>query len=479
MLDSPVREKNTGSLLRPDGARSKPARGARRVSRLGAWARRRWTPWRDLEPGVADEIGGIYCGRVPLIATVAAAVAGVLTGADLIRRFAVGDYAVLATDVNSLAFAAVSATIAVAGYSCRRRGSGSRNGLAFAVAFTWAAFAHGVAILVVGSSFSVPEVYLIIILLAAAGGVPLPPRAASVAVSATALAATVAIGVSRHGSEDIVLPLVLVWVIGILTLAIDFENFAHWRASIRNRVREEQARRQLERFLSILAHDLRAPIGNMDILVSLIQDELGKADAGTAAELLGHMKTTASETYGLLDNLLLWARSRRGALEPVWDTVDLGREVESVADSFAAQSRSKEVTVLTEAPPNLVLTSDADLLRTILRNLIGNAIKFTPTGGSVTVRARATGPNECAIVVEDTGVGMDRERQETLFDLDRVRSRPGTAGETGNGLGLILVRELAHRLGGTISVDSSPGEGTSIAVTLSLERRHPADDLLQ
>ncbi|NNF56613.1 MAG: ATP-binding protein, partial [Rhodothermaceae bacterium] len=111
--------------------------------------------------------------------------------------------------------------------------------------------------------------------------------------------------------------------------------------------------------------------------------------------------------------------------------------------------------------------ADPTMIRSVLLNLVGNGMKFTPEGGTVTVRAEEAG-GRLAVSVEDTGVGMSASDVAKLFHLEKARSRNGTAGERGSGLGLILCKEMVERHGGTMAVESTKGEGSRFRFTLPL-----------
>jgi signal transduction histidine kinase len=125
----------------------------------------------------------------------------------------------------------------------------------------------------------------------------------------------------------------------------------------------------------------------------------------------------------------------------------------------------------TRVPQNLVVFADTNMLQTILRNLISNAVKFANRGGSISVSACIEEDNFAVISISDTGIGMSKDQADNLFRLDAKSSRPGTEGEPGTGLGLLLCREFVEKHGGTIHVESSEGQGSTFTFTIPGEEQ--------
>jgi signal transduction histidine kinase len=176
------------------------------------------------------------------------------------------------------------------------------------------------------------------------------------------------------------------------------------------------------------------------------------------------MDQTAQNVYRLLETLLDWGRSQTGALvlSPQAQLVRflVDEALEPLEESF----HRKGITVTTELDYFQVL-ADRDTVVTILRNLLSNAMKFTKTGGQVTIGAREVA-DRVEISVADTGVGIPPHRIPLLFHLENKLSTPGTNREPGTGLGLILCAEFAQKNGGSLRVNSVPGEGTTFCLDL-------------
>jgi signal transduction histidine kinase len=166
-----------------------------------------------------------------------------------------------------------------------------------------------------------------------------------------------------------------------------------------------------------------------------------------------------------LDNLLQWAKSQMNGLQHVPQTFDLGIVLQKKVGLFTETAKQKQIELAYQVPPGLQVHADKEQVRLILRNLVNNALKFTPAGGRVTILAQPSGP-QVEIAVADTGVGMSPGQLAKLFGPDTHFSTFGTAGEQGTGLGLLLCKEMAELNGGKISVASQPGQGSTFTFTL-------------
>ncbi len=182
-------------------------------------------------------------------------------------------------------------------------------------------------------------------------------------------------------------------------------------------------------------------------------------------EILSHIKAVSDSSYKLLQNLLDWARVQTGKIPFAPAMVDLSMAVENELTFFCGQASQKQI-VLKKVFPDATVQAYADLnmLSTILRNLISNALKFTYPGGQVTVTVADAG-DFAEISVSDTGIGIAPENLQRLFKVSEHVKSYGTNREEGTGLGLILCREFVQKHGGSISVESSP-KGSRFYFTL-------------
>jgi signal transduction histidine kinase len=225
-----------------------------------------------------------------------------------------------------------------------------------------------------------------------------------------------------------------------------------------------------DRFFSIVAHDLRGPfnplLGMSEMMVQM-PDSLSREDFREFAESIYR---TVRDVYNLLENLLAWSRLQRGKMETEIECLDLGQVINKNIQLLSNIAGEKGVHLENAVGANFFVDADKNMLNTIVRNLISNALKFTPTGGKVSVSAQASAKNTdmLQIAVTDTGVGITPEDQAKLFRMDVTHSTRGTAKEAGTGLGLIICQEMVEKMGGRIWVESEgiPGKGTQIKFTV-------------
>jgi PAS domain S-box-containing protein len=261
-------------------------------------------------------------------------------------------------------------------------------------------------------------------------------------------------------------------IIGTFGISRDITDLIRARQSI------EAANRTLsklnadkDKFFSIISHDLRGPFSTLLGGIELLAEGLDSLDQQDLHEVIQSIYRRAKLTYSLLENLLTWARlQREGGIEcrpsPI-DLKDLVQETLAVLDPLAAR---KEIELSNALAADTWVHADRNMLETVVRNLTGNAIKFTPRGGRVTWGARRedTGepPGYVIAWVKDTGVGMSQADMSKLLRLDAHHSTPGTDNERGTGLGLIICQEMVERNGGQLRVQSEPGQGTTIEFTV-------------
>jgi len=219
------------------------------------------------------------------------------------------------------------------------------------------------------------------------------------------------------------------------------------------------------KYLSIIAHDLRSPFASIIAVMEMLQQSLKQCDTKKSEEYIAMAVSSASQTLMLLDDLLPWAmsQSKELTINPV--KFNLKEIFVSEIDRFKIQARQKQITLRHSIIPNLHITADLQMVKTILRNLIGNAIKFTYSGGEITLSSSEK-KSPIEIVVRDTGIGLSEERQAKLFKQDVICSTEGTNNELGTGLGLRLCKEFVELHGGKIWIESELGTGSEFKFTL-------------
>ncbi|WP_131113035.1 hybrid sensor histidine kinase/response regulator [Lichenihabitans psoromatis] len=223
--------------------------------------------------------------------------------------------------------------------------------------------------------------------------------------------------------------------------------------------------RQKTLLFSIIAHDLRNPFQALLGLSEVLSKAATTKDTAAVERRAQGLHQAAGQAYALMESLFAWASLQMETTAVDLDAVLLDDVARETLAGAAAAAAAKTV-ALTHDCSGLVVEAQRDMLLAVLRNLVGNAIKFTHVGGSVAVSARLDG-GAITISVADTGVGMSPDKLADLFRLDRRVSTKGTAGERGSGLGLLLCRDLMERQGGSLSVESEVDRGTTFHLTLA------------
>jgi ligand-binding sensor domain-containing protein/signal transduction histidine kinase len=226
-----------------------------------------------------------------------------------------------------------------------------------------------------------------------------------------------------------------------------------------------------DKFFSIIAHDLKNPFSSIIGLSEIMKEEVRSSDASALENYAGMINNSAVQTLRLLENLLEWANSQRGKIQfnPVSISLrELFNEEFSMLNEMAIK---KNIELKNSFDDHLTIIADKNMIKTILRNLISNAIKFTHKNGKVEVKATVTN-NKVEISVSDSGIGMTDETISKLFRLDGNLSTRGTEDEKGTGLGLFLCKEFVEKHGGKIWVESESGKGSIFKFVLPLTMDH-------
>lgn len=221
-----------------------------------------------------------------------------------------------------------------------------------------------------------------------------------------------------------------------------------------------------DRFFSIIAHDLRSPVGSFKMLTGILLKNFGKNDPEHTKKVLSSIHLASSNLYDLLENLLSWSHSQRRSLSLNRQNQSLFNLVDDAIDSQLVHSELKQIEIINEMPPECFAVCDQYVTLTVIRNLISNAIKFTPKGGTIRIYCERVAKNKrlySKVSVTDTGIGIPEDKLETIFLFNPNKSTIGTNNETGSGLGLILCQELIEKQDGFIEVESEVNEGTTIS----------------
>ena len=232
----------------------------------------------------------------------------------------------------------------------------------------------------------------------------------------------------------------------------------------------EQLDQTKNRFFTMISHDVRQPLQSIEGLLGLL--ELKKTDDSSLDPIFDAVRKSTRNTVTLLNNLLRWALSQTGELnfDPV--PLTLSKVMKEVIPLVDQQAAGKSIVIKQKNNEEVFFNGDADMIKTVLRNLISNAIKFTEENGKVVVTSTAQ-EGEIHILIHDYGIGMKPELTASLFQIGEMVSRKGTEGEIGTGLGLVLCKEFVDKHKGRIEVDSVLGEGTTFTVVLPIDRAIP------
>ncbi|TXN41677.1 response regulator [Methylobacterium sp. WL30] len=222
--------------------------------------------------------------------------------------------------------------------------------------------------------------------------------------------------------------------------------------------------RQKTLLFSIIAHDLRNPFQSLLGLSEVLGKAVATRDHASIERRAKGINDAATQAYALLESLFSWASLQMDTMAVTITDVAVGTVGAEVMQGAAEAAADKGLTLAIDCQ-GAIVRAQRDMLATVLRNLVSNAVKFTLPGGTITVAGRRTGSG-VEITVSDTGVGMPAGKVADLFRLDRRSTTNGTAGERGSGLGLLLCRDLVERQGGELTVTSSPDQGTTFRFTL-------------
>lgn len=219
------------------------------------------------------------------------------------------------------------------------------------------------------------------------------------------------------------------------------------------------------RFFSILAHDLKAPFNGLLGFSELLMEDAGDMKTEEIVETATRINKAAGRIFNLLENLLEWTKIQMEGVSNPPEKLLVSDSISLVIDLFKDTARQKGILIECDCENGLYVNVSPKKLETILRNLVSNAIKFTQKDGKVWVEASKR-DDRINITVEDTGIGIPDSDINGLFAIEKYNSRPGTKGEKGTGLGLLICKELVTKIGGTLEVSSTENEGTTFTLSL-------------
>lgn len=226
----------------------------------------------------------------------------------------------------------------------------------------------------------------------------------------------------------------------------------------------KESNKTKDKFFSIIAHDLKSPMNSLLGFTDLLTNDYSEYTDERRLEFIKMINLSAQNTYKLLENLLEWARFQQGQIRFFKEQLNLRTIINECFDEYTLNAFEKRIEFCNDVSEDLILNIDRNSLKTILRNLISNALKFNILGGKIVIAATPT-TDFIIISVQDTGVGIRKEKIGMLFKIEESVSTTGTKGEKGTGLGLVLCKELTIKNQGEIDVESELGKGTTFKIT--------------
>lgn len=222
-------------------------------------------------------------------------------------------------------------------------------------------------------------------------------------------------------------------------------------------------------FMSILAHDLISPFNLILGYLDLLANNLRKYEIATIEKQISIVNNTALNAFYLLEDILMWARSQSGKLSYEPREFNFKISCDRVVEILKPNANNKCITISVIESEKIIVFADINMLNTILRNLISNAIKFTNNGGNISIYAKQN-TSDVTVSVSDNGIGIAPQILSKLFNITEMYSTKGTANEKGTGFGLLLCKEFIEKHGGKIWVESEVGKGSEFKFTLPLNR---------
>jgi PAS domain S-box-containing protein len=220
-----------------------------------------------------------------------------------------------------------------------------------------------------------------------------------------------------------------------------------------------------DKLFSIIAHDLRSPFNNILVLCDIMKAQSSKPEDSQPEMYLDLIHATAKNTLVLLENLLDWAKSQSGQIEFKTEKTSISSVIQEILNLSRSLAQTKGISIQVTETDDIEVNSDKKILKTVFRNLISNAIKYSKPGGKIVISA-IEAEDQVKIIISDSGVGMDEKTLENLFGITTNTPLPGTLNEKGSGFGLVLCKEFVEKLGGKIWVESEEDKGSDFIFTI-------------
>ena len=226
----------------------------------------------------------------------------------------------------------------------------------------------------------------------------------------------------------------------------------------------EHANATKDRFFSIIAHDLKSPFNALKGYSAVIEDSFDSLTPEQLRDMVNKIAVSSEEAHGLLENLLQWAMVQKGGLNVKWQVLNARELVSEVFELMKVNAKVKNIDLINEVDSSIWMYADQNMSATVIRNIVSNSIKFTPSEGQIKVVGRLAG-KRVIMEISDTGIGISKENIAKIFAKDVFYTSVGTSDEKGTGLGIGLSKEFVLMNEGTIEVDSTIGVGTTFIVS--------------
>ncbi len=227
----------------------------------------------------------------------------------------------------------------------------------------------------------------------------------------------------------------------------------------------EDANAAKDKFFSIIAHDLKSPFTGLLGYSEILSEEFDTMEHEEKVKTVGYLKTLIERVYTLIENLLDWSRIQTNRIDITPEVINLLTEVPEILTLLKANAEKKQISIFNKILNPIFVFADRYCFRSIMQNLVSNAVKFTNPQGVIIISAKEK-IDFVEIRISDNGIGIGPELLDKIFDIETRHSTKGTADETGTGLGLLLCKELTEKNGGSITIESAAGAGTTICIVL-------------
>ncbi len=262
----------------------------------------------------------------------------------------------------------------------------------------------------------------------------------------------------------------LIILMGLIMLLITIRYYRRQRSMNQILDQKNQELNELnltkDKFFSIIAHDLR---GSFNVFLGLTELMTEETESLTHDEIRKYsllLRNSAVNVFSLLENLLEWAKMQQGLITLNREEAQLNVFVDESIEIILEPAKIKNIEVILDIPEDITVNADKNMLQTVFRNIVSNAVKYTPRGGKITVLAKVADSGNVEISIKDTGIGMSRKIVDDLFRLDVQTNRRGTENEPSSGLGLLLCKDFIEKHGGRIWVESEEGKGSAFYFTI-------------